>query len=79
MANPTPDLMRELDRIFVYLHYNRTIGLTYDAKPTRLYRFERCFVGDAFFDLRLADSLAGRCHLVGIKEAELRRPLLVRV
>ena len=36
MANPTPDLVRELDRIFVYLHYNRTIGLTYDAKPTRL-------------------------------------------
>ena len=36
MANPTPDLMRELDRIFAYLHYNQTIGLTYDAKPTRL-------------------------------------------
>lgn len=33
MANPTPELMRELDRIFVYLHYNQTIGLTYDAKP----------------------------------------------
>ena len=36
MANPTPELMRELDRIFVYLYCNQTVGLTYDAKPTQL-------------------------------------------
>ena len=32
MANPTPDLMRELDRIFVYLYYNQTVGLTYEMQ-----------------------------------------------
>ena len=36
MANPTAELMREVDRIFVYLYYNQTVGLTYDAKPTQL-------------------------------------------
>ena len=82
MANPTPELMRELDRILVYLlHYNQTIGLTYvlRCKADPADRFKRCFVGDAVFDLRLADSLARRCPLVGIEEAELCRPLLVRV
>ena len=36
MSCPNPDLLMELDRIAYYLHFNATIGLTYNAAPCPL-------------------------------------------
>ena len=33
MAKPTPELVEELDLIFIYLHYYPEIGLTYENEP----------------------------------------------
>ena len=33
MAKPTPELVEELDLVFIYLHYHPEAGLTYENEP----------------------------------------------
>ena len=33
MAKPTPELVEELDLVFIYLHYHPETGLTYENEP----------------------------------------------
>ena len=35
MSSPTPDLMHELDYVFVYLARNAAVGLTFNTKPCK--------------------------------------------
>ena len=48
MGSPTPELLRELDYVFVYVHRTSELGLTYDAAPTKLHGFTDASLGDSY-------------------------------
>jgi len=39
MSSPTPELLRELDHVFIYLARHTSLGLTYETIPTELHGF----------------------------------------
>ena len=84
MAQPTPELMGEIDHVFAYLAHHARVGLAFEAGRIKRLAFEG--FSDASWETRfsvlhlwLDRLLPGlRCHL-RLDQAELRGALLVRV
>jgi len=51
MGSPTPELLRELDHVFVYLARHPAVGLTYNTTPTEMHGFT-----DASLDVNRSTS-----------------------
>jgi len=79
MSRPTPDLFIELNTLLSYLHYHKSLGITYDARVTiRTVWMQR---REPVYDLRhigMVHQVAGSYDQLGLDKTALRRPLVVR-
>ena len=79
MSRPTPDLFIELNTLLSYLHYHKSLGITYNTGPSAL---SGCSDANlSTYDLRhigMVRQVAGSYDQLGVEKAALRRPLVVR-